>query len=72
VCSPRMCCGNVEWWCSQDLTAPEAPDASIHFGTTTNLVRLWHTGETARALDQGLAPAQAFPVKEEALPLQCL
>ena len=35
----------------QDLTAPEASDASIHFGTSTNLIRLWAQSDAAKALD---------------------
>ncbi|CAI5976868.1 unnamed protein product [Closterium sp. NIES-64] len=42
-----------------DLTAPEAADASIHFGTSTNLIRLWATGDAAREIERAAMPSAA-------------
>ncbi|CAI5472494.1 unnamed protein product [Closterium sp. Yama58-4] len=42
-----------------DLTAPEAADASIHFGTSTNLIRLWATGDAAREIERAAVASAA-------------
>ncbi|GJP30612.1 hypothetical protein CLOM_g4135 [Closterium sp. NIES-68] len=47
-----------------DLTAPEAADASIHFGTSTNLIRLWATGDAAREIERAAMPSTAATVSQ--------
>ncbi|CAI5485949.1 unnamed protein product [Closterium sp. Naga37s-1] len=49
-----------------DLTAPEAADASIHFGTSTNLIRLWATGDAAREIERAAMPSGAASAKRRA------
>ncbi|CAI7792282.1 unnamed protein product, partial [Closterium sp. NIES-54] len=46
-----------------DLTAPEAADASIHFGTSSNLIRLWATGDAAREIERAAMPSAAASAK---------